>query len=364
MTSYLAAIIILGVLVFVHELGHFLVAKLCKVGVIEFALGFGPKILSFTFGETAYSIRAIPLGGFVQMVGESNTVDEEILSERRKFPESTWFVNKGILARSAIVFAGPLFNILFALFVSFFSFVQYGAFDFLDEPVVGTVVPDSPADKAGVKPKDRVISVNGTEVTSWGTMAQIIMDGKGTPVSLLVKRSEAEQPIHISVVPEKEKSEELVIRGENINDGKFRVGIVASNERKEVTLGQAAVGSVMHVWGISVMTVRGISGLVRGLISTDHISGPIFIVGEAAKTATKGFEKVLDFLVFMSISLALLNLLPIPVLDGGHLLMFLIEAIIRRPVPLKAQGIVTQIGFAFLMFLTFFAITNDLRKLF
>lgn len=362
--SYLAAIIILGVLVFVHELGHFLVAKMCKVGVIEFALGFGPKIFSFVKGETAYSVRAIPLGGFVQMVGESNTEDEDILAERKKFPESSWFVRKSLFSRSAIVFAGPLFNLLFAVVVSFFSFAAFGAYDFLDTPVIGNVMPDSPAEKAGLKQKDKVLSVNGVEVHSWASMADIIAGGKGAPVNLSIKREDSAEPLTINITPEKEKAEELVIRGGSAGEERFRVGIVASNERKPVTLSQAAIGSTMHVWGISVMTVRGISGLIRGLISTDHISGPIFIVGEAAKTATKGLEKVLDFLVFMSVSLALLNLLPIPVLDGGHLLMFLIEAIIRRPVPLKAQGVVTQIGFAFLMFLTLFAISNDIRKLF
>jgi regulator of sigma E protease len=347
------AILILGILIFVHELGHFLVAKACGVGVKEFAIGFGPKVIQFRRNETNYAIRAIPLGGFVSMVGESHEADGELVDHKGSF------IRKNYFQKFAVVFAGPLFNLIFAILVAASSFYLYGASKPKDEPIIGAVAPKSPAETAGLKEGDRVKAVNGIAVQTWESMAELI--NGSDRVDLLIDRNGEEIKLNIS--PELEKIEEAVIRGDS-ESSRRRIGIIASFDRVSVGIVESFKLAGLQVAGISTMTLRGISGMVKGLISPEHISGPIFIISEAAKSAKRGLENVMDFMVFLSVSLALLNLLPIPILDGGHLVVFTIEAIIRRPISLKVQQVATQLGFAFLMVLTFFALSNDIRRLF
>lgn len=351
--SIIVAILILGILIFVHELGHFLVAKLCGVGVREFAIGFGPKVMQFHKGETNYTIRAIPLGGFVSMIGESHEADSELEDHKGSF------IRKNYYQKFSVVFAGPLFNLLFAVLVSAASFYAFGANEPKNEPIIGAVAPKSPAEAAGLKEGDIIKSVNGTEVITWEDMAELVSGSDR--VDLIIDRGGEEIPI--SIAPELEKIEEAVIRGDN-ESSKRRIGIIASFDKVPVGLVDSFKFAGLQVAGISIMTVRGIGGMIKGLISPEHISGPIFIVSEAARSANRGIEYVMDFMVFLSVSLALLNLLPIPILDGGHLVVFTIEAIIRRPISLKVQQVATQVGFAFLMVLTFFALSNDIRRLF
>ena len=357
--TFISAIIILGILIFVHELGHFLVAKLCKVGVHEFAIGFGPTILQKKVGETVYGIRAIPLGGFVRMMGESHEEDAEIedASQREKS-----FARKGYIAKFAVVFAGPLFNLLFAFFIAVTAYLSFGASEPSHLPKIGDVIPGMPAEKSGLKPNDVIKTVNGDAVATWEEFAQHVFDSKGKSLALEVEREGT--PMTIEVIGKPEKIEEAVIRGDNQISDKFKIGVVASFDRVPVSFLEANKYAALQILGITVTTWRGLKGMVKGLISADQIAGPLFIVSEAARSAKRGIEYVLDFMVFMSVSLALLNLLPVPVLDGGHLVVFTLEAIIRRPIGLRAQMIANQIGFALLMLLTFFAMSNDVRRLF
>lgn len=353
------AIIILGILIFVHELGHFLVAKLCRVGVLEFAIGFGPKVFQKKIGETTYGIRAIPLGGFVRMMGESLEDDAELTTPQDK---SKSFSQKGYFSKFAVVFAGPFFNLAFAFFVAMGAYLAFGASEPSNEPKIGDVIPGFPAEKAGLKPNDLIKSINGEAITKWEEFAQKVFDSKGKPISIDIERDGA--PIKIEVAGQQEKIEEAVIRGESEVSDRYKIGVVASFNRVPVTVAQSAEYAGMQIWGITVTTWRGLKGMIQGLISADQIAGPLFIVSEAARSAKRGFEYVLDFMVFLSVSLALLNLLPIPILDGGHLVVFTIEALIRRPIGLKFQMVANQIGFALLMLLTIFAMSNDIRRLF
>lgn len=353
------AILILGILIFVHELGHFLIAKLCRVGVIEFAIGFGPKLFQKKIGETTYGIRAIPLGGFVRMMGESREEDAELQNPEDR---SKSFSQKGFFSKFAVVFAGPFFNLAFAFLVAMAAYLSYGASEPSNEPKIGDVIPGLPAEKAGLKPNDLIKTINGAPVTNWEEFAKVVFESKGKPISLDIERDGA--PIKIEVSGQQEKIEEAIIRGDSEISDKYKIGVIASFHRVPVTLSEAAANAGLQILAITVTTWRGLKGMIQGLISADQIAGPLFIVSEAARSAKRGFEYVLDFMVFLSVSLALLNLLPIPILDGGHLLVFTIEALIRRPIGLKFQMVANQIGFALLMLLTLFAMSNDIRRLF
>lgn len=387
----IVALIVLGILIFVHELGHFLVAKWNNVGVLEFALGFGKRIFSKKIGGTVYSLRIIPLGGFVKMTGDDphdvygehdaaghNTdhtphlesdlseFDQESLSLLKD--KSKWFLSKGFFAKFSIVFAGPLFNLLFALFAAIGSFYFFGKVVPTELSVIGDVVPGYPAEKAGVLSLDKIISIDGKSVSSWKEMAETIGGSRGKELLLHIKRSlkedgkEIEKEVDIKIAAAPESSEIAVVQGTEPRES-YKIGIMPDTHREPVSLGEAALYGTLHVAGIAEMTARGLWGMIRGAISPKNIAGPIFIFQEAGRNAKKGIDRLLDFMVFLSVSLAILNLLPVPVLDGGHILFFIIEAIKGSPLSLRAHRVAQSIGMAMLLLLMIFAMGNDVLRL-
>lgn len=380
MLNFLVALIVLGVLIFVHELGHFLLAKWNGIGVVEFSIGFGRKIFSRRVGETQYSIGLIPLGGYVRMLGddprdltaapgaETSLDGTELTAEERAFrmDKSRWFLAKGYWPKFSVVLAGPAFNILFAILASCSSFYAYGRLKTLDVPVIGDVLPGYPAEKAGLKAKDRVLTIDGKEVQSWKEMADIISASQGQQMTLKIKRpikdSEEFESVDIQLSGTNDTADLAVVEG-NLGKKPFKVGIVPDAERAEVGFVDALSYGSMHVLFLCRVTVDGLLGMVQGLISPKHISGPIFIFKEAARSANRGFEHVLEFMVFLSVSLAILNLLPIPILDGGHLVFFTIEALRGAPLSLRVQELANQVGMLILFALMIFAFGNDLLKL-
>ncbi|MBN8548878.1 MAG: RIP metalloprotease RseP [Deltaproteobacteria bacterium] len=380
---FLIAVLVLGILIFVHELGHFLVAKWNGVGVVEFSIGFGKKIWRRQIGETSYAIGLIPLGGYVRMVGddpreldtgkseappltpeEGDCVSEE--ERRMRADRSRWFLNKGFFAKSAIVIAGPGFNLLFAVLLSIASFYMYGKLVAVDSATIGDVIPGYPAEKAGVKAKDLVVSVDGKPVTSWVDLSTSVRLSDGKEVAFEIDRPQdggTPQRITLRIAATDDTSELAVIEGTG-SKRSVKIGIIPDSTRKEVTFSEAVEQGFAHVYTLSVVTVRGLAGMIQGAISPKHISGPIFIFKEAAKSAKKGFEHLLDFMTFLSVSLAILNLLPIPILDGGHLVFFIIQALRGgRPVSLRIQEMANQVGMVLLLLLMIFAFGNDLWKL-
>lgn len=378
----LVSVLVLGVLIFVHELGHFLIAKLFKVGVLEFSIGFGKKLLRFKRGETTYSIGAIPLGGYVRMVGDDyrSLRDEVAAAAEGETPEeheanelldpstqallqdrSRWFLLKPLHAKAAIVLAGPAFNIIFALLLAVFSVATFGRVTAVDEPIIGEAIPDFPAHKAGLQRNDRVLAVNGQVVESWREMAKLISNSQDGKVSLTVERATADGgALEQSTIEVQGTTQDLLPTLEEPQVKQFRIGIVPSTHREPVGLVEALKLGTAQVYFISYTTVRGLYGMVVGAISPSSIRGPIFIFGEAARSADRGSDYLIDFMVFLSVSLAVLNLLPIPVLDGGHLLFFLIEAVRRRPLSLRVQEYATQVGMVVLLLLMVFALGNDI----
>lgn len=361
------------VLVFVHELGHFLFAKWNNVGVFEFAIGFGPLLVSKQWGETKYSLRLIPLGGYVKMVGEDpRALDatEEELAEMTPQEQalirdrSKWFSLKGLRPRAAIVFAGPLFNFVFAWVVAITSFTIYGQLIPVTDAVIGDVLPGHPAEQSGLKAKDKVQLINDVPVTSWEDLALRIRKSGGETLTLKVERSLAGEVTTLDVVVKgsKERSEIDYLRGRPEGDTDYRIGILPDLRREPVGFGDAIISGSLQTVGITVMTAKGIWGMIVGSISTKNIAGPIFIFSEADRSAKRGLEHLMDFMIMLSIGLAVLNLLPVPVLDGGHLLFFAFEAIRGKPVEIRVRELATQVGVFLLLLLMMFAVSNDIFR--
>ena len=395
--SIITAIIVLGILVVVHEFGHFIVAKMFKVGVLEYSVGFGKKIWQKKKGETWYSLRAVPLGGYVSMAGEdANLVygdelqddasndnkesDDNQNDNTPKYPsfydedtiklskdESRWFLNKPVWQKFLIVLAGPFFNILFAFLVGILVVCFWGVDVPLNKPIVGDVMPDYPAAKAGIKPNDKIVSINGIKPKSWQDVAKLIAKADSGKVDVAVRREVEDRFItkNLTLVAVEDSEEIKAISPKNSNDNKrLKIGIVASSKMKKVPLIYAPLYSLSRLIGITVMTYRGFKGMISGAISAKHLGGPIEIVNVTAKVSKKGFNKLLDLMIFISMSLAIMNLLPIPILDGGHLMFFIIEFFIGRPVPLKVQALAGQLGMFILFSLMIFATGNDIFRLF
>lgn len=385
----LVSVLVLGILVFVHELGHFLVAKFYGVGVLEFSIGFGKKIFSKRFGDTFYSIGLVPLGGYVRMVGDnprdlefnveqSSTAEGEAepielhpidkLADELLEDRSKWFLNKPVFPKAMVVLAGPVFNLLFAFLLSTFSFWAFGTYTTVDQPVIGDVIPGYPAEAAGIKPKDKVLAINGKKIETWIELASTVSASKGAPIQLSIERTpeEAGKPVEhlaISVAGKVGNDEMALVQGEQARE-QYKIGILQNTERIPATFSEAVSGSAIHIWFISRLTVKSLLGMIQGAISPSNIAGPIFIFKEAAASAKRGIEHLFDFMIFLSVSLAVLNLLPIPVLDGGHLMFFLLEGLKGKPVSLRAQEMATQMGMFLLLLLMVFAVGNDIRRLF
>ena len=344
-------IIILGLLIFVHEWGHFLMARWCGVGVRTFSLGFGPKLLGKRKGETEYVISAVPLGGYVKLVGESS---KEFLSEREKYIAFTY---QPLWKRTLIVLAGPLFNILFALIVFIFLFAISGKPLLL--PKIGDVQPESPAAMAGMRKGDIVLAIDNKPINTWDELASEIKKHANTPLSLLIQRNN--KKLVITLKPKIEKIKTLL--GDEIE--RPIIGIVASGEVKieHLPLWSACWEGLKQTWFTTKLTILTIKNLILGKLSLKMLAGPIGIIQLTTKQAQAGLAPLFSFTALISINLALINLLPIPVLDGGHLFFYCIEAIRRRPLSEKTIEITQRVGIAILVLLMLIVMYNDILRI-
>ena len=350
LTSIFAFVIVLSVLIFFHELGHFIVARLFGVGVEKFSLGFGPRLFGKKIGTTDYRISAIPLGGYVKMVGEEP--DAEI--DPADIPFS--FTHKHVFKRILIVAAGPLFNFLLAIVIFFGLFQISGTY--ILKPSVGQVETGSPADTGGLEKGDLILSIDGYTVTSWKDMSEIISRSMGKTLSLSVRRGESTILIEIAPVIKTMQN----IFGEDRD--RYVIGISASGEAitKDLNPFQAMAESIVQTYKITELTVLSVVKLVQGVIPAKTLGGPILIAQMAGQQAKAGAANLFFFIAVISINLAILNFLPIPVLDGGHLLFFFIEAIKGSPVNTKMREIAQQAGIFVLIFLMILVFYNDITR--
>jgi regulator of sigma E protease len=450
-TSIFAFIVVLGILIFFHELGHFLVARLFGVGVEKFSLGFGPRLFGKTVGMTDYRISAIPLGGYVKMVGDEP--DAELDPEM--IPYS--FTHKHVFKKIMIVAAGPFFNLLLAVIIYTCFFYFIGTEDI--RPVVNHVVEDSPAARAGLQSGDVVVAVNGARVASWSDINRLIADGQGGTVRITVKRDDTHS--EVAVTPQTKIAKDIlgddapyydvgfsglaplkalvgdvadgypakkaglqkgdlivaindrpvdswntmkeiishskgepmavrIVRGEEVltveivpvlyseenvigeKVDSYRIGIstpgITIPEADRITIKrgplQAIRDSVDQTYQISRLTLLSIGKLIKGTVSTKTLGGPIMIAEMAGQQAKEGIINLIFFIAVLSINLAVLNFLPIPVLDGGHLMFFFIEAVIRRPINIRMREIAQQAGIFILIMLMIFVFYNDIVRVF
>ena len=344
-------LIVLGVLVFVHELGHFLMARFFNVGVIKFSLGFGPRVFGKIIGRTDYCLSAIPLGGFVKMVGEESNID--VSDDDMKYS----FSNKHVFERILIVAAGPFFNFGLAVLIFYIMF-QISGLTIL-KPIIGMVQEESPAFIAGIQKNDIVKSINGVTVEDWTKMSDLINNCKGKEIKLKIVRDGF--PIDIILNPKCKIDKNLF--GEEVE--RYIIGIVAAGKTYTKTLNffQAFNESLIQTWKITSLTITSVGKMIQGIVSADSMGGPIMIAQMAGDQARKGVDNFLFFIALLSINLGILNLFPVPVLDGGHLLFFSIEAIIGHPINEKTQVIAQQVGIFLLLSLMVFVCYNDISKL-
>jgi regulator of sigma E protease len=439
--TILAAVVVLGVLIFFHELGHFLMAKRAKVGVLKFSLGFGPKLVGVKRGETEYLLSALPLGGYVKMIGEDpGDASPEAADPARSFSK------KGVGTRSLIILAGPAANFILPVFIFWGIFTFVGQSFYLpvagspekDSPAaqvgmvagdriqaidgkpierwdeieaalrasggrpltlsifrddrstevrlepkidkirdifgqeievwdlglhplvstrIGQVLPGQVAQQAGIRGGDRVVAVDGVPVAEWDQLAKIIHRSPGKALRLAIERDGQRQ--EIPVVPRATKQQGAAGQEEI---GLIGIGPAPESQLRRLNPISAAWAGVVKTADLGVLVVTGFVKLIQAKISPSTIGGPILIAQMAGEVAQRGILELLSFTALLSINLAILNLLPIPILDGGHLLFSFIEWVRGRPVSLRKREIAQQVGMVLLVALMVFAFYNDIFR--
>jgi len=350
MTTIAATIFVLGVLIFVHELGHFLVAKWVGIRVERFSLGFPPKMIGKKIGDTEYCISWIPLGGYVKMAGE--IPDEEHVTGA---PDE--FMSKTIGQRLAVIIAGPLANVLTAIVLCWgMIYIQGKPVVDPEHVIVGGVLENGPADQAGIRPGDMILEVEGVTVRQFSDMTAIIHNRPGD--SLFVVWSRENEDFSSWVVA----LDTMVLNevGEKVRRGLIGIG----EGYKIVPAGffEAAYLGAERTWLFAAGIFRFLAGLVTGSVSAKMIGGPVFIAKVAGEAARQGFGNLLWLVAFLSINLAIVNILPIPVLDGGHLVFLSVEKLRGRPLTLKQRAVAQQIGlFLILVFISYVTFNDFLR---
>jgi len=348
MVSILSAIIVIGILVLVHEFGHYVTAKYFNVKVLKFSIGFGPKIFGVKGKETEYLISSVPLGGYVKLYGEDDK--DEIFEERDRA-----FSTQSPLRKIAIVFAGPFFNFLFAFFVFFLiNTIGYKTVS----TKIGDVKEKYPAYNAGIKKDDRILKINDISVKTWEDISKIIKSKDGSELTLEVQRNNQILIFKLKPVLESTKN----IFGE---DTKIPVlGIISSDELISIShpIHKSITRSFSQVYELTKMTLITIVKLIQRVIPVSSLGGPIMITKLAGETAKTGATSLILFMALLSVNLAVLNLLPIPILDGGHIILFSFELITGKKVSERFKEVYTYVGMFIIILLTITVFYNDIMR--
>ncbi len=359
--NILSFTLITSVIVFIHEFGHFIVARWCGVRVQQFSIGFGKKLFSFTDKhQTIWQFCLLPLGGFVKMYGDTNSAsipNFELIEKMSDEEKKISFIAKNVYQRIAIVFAGPLANIILAVVIFTILFRINGITIAL--PKVSEVVEKSPALRAGIKIDDEIISVAGQGVDDFSDIKKIINFTHTKQIEFVIKRGD--KYLNFEIEPELNDSKDFF--GENIKVK--MIGVVANQiEHKKVNLWQSFIHANIECYDMTISIFKALGELITGKRSFQELGGPIKIAKYSTKTFSMGADVVFWFGALISLNLAIMNLLPIPVLDGGHLFFYFCEAIFRKPVPVNIQKFGYHIGLILVLSLMIFTTSNDIWQLF
>ena len=349
-TTILATVFALGVLIFIHEFGHFIAAKAFGMRVERFSLGYPPRLIGKKIGDTDYCISGIPFGGYVKITG---MVDESLDTKTLEGPPQPWeFRAKPWYQRMIVVFAGAGMNLLFGLI--FFIVLAWTTGEIVNEARIGSVISGKPAEMAGFQEGDRILSVNDVPVTTWEDLTREIRNSTETPLSIEIERKGV--IFDLSVIPEIQTIQNQ--DGEPVEIPTIGIGVML----RKTTFTKAVVQGSQAAYGICKLILESLWKLISGQESVKSLGGPVAIAKMAGDSARAGFGVLVSFTALLSINLALLNLLPLPVLDGGHLLILSIEGVVRKTIPTRAKLVIQQVGMALILGLMLFVIYNDILR--
>ncbi|HJD98189.1 RIP metalloprotease RseP [Mailhella massiliensis] len=351
--SALAVVLVFGGLIFFHELGHFLAFRAFKVGVITFSIGMGPKMCSFRRGKTEYRLSWLPFGGYVSGVGEYSDEVESL-----GFTQEEAVTSKPAWQRLIIAFAGPFMNLIIAWLIYWGLTMSMGLAVTL--PQVGGIVQGSAAMEAGILPGDMITAIDDAPVDRWEQVPDTVGESGGRTLEVEVEREG--KTLHFSLMPT--RSERTNIFGET--ETAWLIGVQASGAVRYEEKGflESAVLGLRQTWGMIDLTLTSVKKLVTGSVAADAVGGPILIAQMLGRQAEAGLAPLLMLTALISVNLGLLNLFPIPVLDGGSILFCIVEIIVRRPVPEKVQDWSMRVGASLLIALMVFATFNDVMRWF
>ena len=340
--STIAIVFVFGLLVLVHEFGHFITAKKTGMRVDEFAIGFGPKIWSKQKGETVYSVRSIPLGGFNRIAGMEKDMDEDA-GDRAYWARPVW-------ARMIVILAGSVMNFIlpFLIFAGIFFF--NGIQTPINEPVLGQVMEGQAASQAGLKMGDKIISINGEPVDSWTNFVEKVQGEDGKVLSVEFVRDN--ETMTTSVVPKYDEQAKRAL-----------IGVTAPVQTQSVGFIDSIVLAFATVINIIYQMYSALVGMITGSVAAE-LSGPVGVAQMTSQAAHLGIVPLLQFAALLSLNLGIINLLPIPALDGGHFVVLLVEALRGKPIEAKYVRVVQMAGIILLLSLMFFATAQDLGRLF
>ncbi|MCC8467285.1 MAG: RIP metalloprotease RseP [Rickettsia endosymbiont of Eriopis connexa] len=356
MLSIIGFIITISILVFIHEFGHYCIARYFNVKVEEFSIGFGKELIGITDTRgVRWKICLIPLGGYVKIYG----YDRSLMDKTKEVNEQVAFYAKSCLERFLIVAAGPLINYLLAVIIFAVFYCYCGKTEI--PPIIGDVVASSPAERADLRLGDKIVKVNDKSVKDFGDVQREILINGFSSSTLTIERKNKEfivniMPQEIIISPPEEKKVKKTLR----------IGIIAKNEPIHTKIGilggfWEAINTTIDM---SALTLKAISQMIVGKRSFDEIGGPVAIAKESGKSIAGGTQMYLLFIAMLSVNLGLLNLLPIPVLDGGHLVFILYEAITGKLPNPKTKNILLQLGAVIIIFLIIISVSNDIQNLF
>ncbi len=353
-------LIVLTIVVFVHEMGHYLVGRWCGIRILTFSVGFGPELLGFNDRHgTRWRLSAIPLGGYVKFFGDENAAsvpDFSAADSMSAEERAQSFPGANVWKRVATVAAGPIANFILAIIIFAVMFSIYGKP--VSDPVVSEVLPGSAAEQAGVMSGDVVVAVDGKSVTTFTELQRYVSPRPEVEILLTVRRDG--QNLDLQVVPRRTEDEDQF--GNKMEVGRIGVvgdGSAANFRRLDLNPVEAVAEGASESWYIISRTVGYIVNIFRGREKADQIGGPIKIAQMSGQVASLGLGPLLQFAAVISVSIGFINLLPIPILDGGHLVFYAIEILRGRPVGEKKQEMAFKIGFSLILMLMIFAVWND-----